>query len=104
MLVRNQAIHCKNLTNHLLCPMQRRTQGVKINDILKFLCKEPDDETHAIVAEDPLDSDGKLIINLSLKGVTRYFPVRKPSKEEYKDEYITHIIMTGEEPVWKPSE
>ena len=104
MLVWNQAIYCKNLTNHLLCPMQSRIQGVKINNIPKFLCTEPNYETHAIVAEDTLDSDEKLIITLSLKGVTIYYPVWKPSTEQYEDEFITHIIMTGEEPVWEPSE
>ena len=102
MLVQNQDIHCKNLT--LLCPMQSRSQGVKINELPKFLCTEPDDETNAIVAEDTLVSDKKLIIPLSLKGVTSYFTVWKPSIEEYGDEYITHIIMTDKEPVWEPSE
>ena len=53
MLVWNQAIHCKNLTNHLLFPIQCRIQGVKINELLDFLCTDPDDETHVIVAEDP---------------------------------------------------
>ena len=60
-------INYKNLTNHLRCPMQIRIQGVKINEIPEFLCTEPDDEAHAIVAEDPLDSNEKLTIPLSLK-------------------------------------
>ena len=72
---------------------------MKINELPKKLCTEPDDETHAIVAEDPLYSDEKLIITLSLKVVTSYLPVCKPITEEYEDEYITHIILTGEEPV-----
>ena len=77
---------------------------MKINDIPKHLCTDPDDETHAIVAEDPLYSDEKLIITLSLKGVTSYLPVRKPSTEEYEDESIPHIIMIGKEPFWGSSE
>ena len=36
--------------------------------------------------------------------MTIYFPVCKHSTEDYKDESITHIILTGEEPVWEPSE
>ena len=72
---------------------------MKNNNPQIFLYTELDDETHAIVAEDPLYSDEKLIIPLSLKAVTSYLPVRKPITEEYEDEYITHIILTGEEPV-----
>ena len=76
--------------------MQIIIQGVKINELPNFLCTDPYDETHAIVAEDPLDSYDKLIIPLSLKVLTRYFPVWKPSTEEYEDESIPHIIITGE--------
>ena len=68
--------------------MQIRIQGVKINEIPEFLCTEPDDEAHAIVAEDPLDSNEKLTIPLSLKWVTSYLPVWEPSTEEYEDEYL----------------
>ena len=84
--------------------MQIIIKGTKINNLLKCLGTEPDDETHAIVAEDPSDSDEKLIITLSLKGVMSYFPVQKPSTEYYEYEYIPHIIIPGKEPVWEPSE
>ena len=70
----------------------------------KILCTYPDYETHAIVAEDPLYLYEKLIIPLSLKLVTIYLPVREPSTEEYENGSIPHIIITGEEPVWEPSE
>ena len=65
MLGWNQAIHCKNLTNQLLCPMHSKIQVVKINDLPKLLCMNIDNETHAIVSEYPLYSGKKLIILLS---------------------------------------
>ena len=37
MCVYRQAINCPKLTNHLMCPMQSRMAGVRINDLPKFL-------------------------------------------------------------------
>ena len=45
-----------------------------------------------------------LVIPLALKGVTSYFPSRKPKASEYEDESIPHIGMTSEALVWEPSE
>ena len=104
ILVYHQAIHCKSLENHLMCPMQSRVTGVKINELPKFLADKPDDETHAIVVGNPLDTDESLIIPLMIKGVTSYFPTRKPSMREYEDDNIQNIAMTSELPDWEPSE
>ena len=45
-----------------------------------------------------------LIIPLLFKGVTIYFPSRKPIASDYKDELITHIGVMIEALVWEPSE
>ena len=87
-----------------MCPMQSRVAGVKINELPKFLADKPDDETHAIVVGNPLDTDESLIIPLMIKGVTSYFPTRKPSMREYEDDNIQNIAMTSELPDWEPSE
>ena len=56
ILVYHQVIHCKLLENHLMCPMQSRVAGVRINELPKFLADKPNDETHAIVVGNPLDA------------------------------------------------
>ena len=100
MFVYNQAIHCPILTSHLMCPIQSQMAEVIINDIPKLLEEDPDDKTHAIIVDDPLNLNETLIIPLSLKGVTIYFTSRKPKASEYEDESIPHVDMTSEAPVW----
>ena len=39
-----------------------------------------------------------------LKGVTSYFPSRKPRVSEYEDESIPHIDMMIKSLVWEPYE
>ena len=95
MVVYHQSIHCPRLKNRLMCPMQSRMEGVRINDIPKFLAEDPDEKTHAIIVNDPLNQNEHLIIQLVLKGVTSYFPSKKPRAREYEDQYIPHIGMTS---------
>ena len=100
----HQVVHHKALRNHLMCPMQSRVVGVKINELPKFLADKPDNETHAVVMNDPLDPQEPLIIPLQLKGVTSYFPIRKPTVGEFEDPDLPHISMTATGPNWEPSE
>ena len=51
---------------------------------------------HCIIVED-------LKIALSLKGVVSYFPVSKPTKEEYESSsHENRIVLTYDSPVWDP--
>ena len=101
MLVVNQAIEVPHLQNHLLCPMQCRMNGVKINELPKFLAETPDKTTHALQVVDPL-SESPLYIPMSLFGITSYFPVQKPTIEEWEDKTCPQIELTAEEPCWDP--
>ena len=49
ILVVQQAIHIPRLQHNLLCPMQLRLNDAGVNEVPKFLTKDPTDETHAIV-------------------------------------------------------
>ena len=104
MLVYHQFVHCKVLANHLVCPMHSHMSGVNINELPKFSVDDTDDNTHAIIASDPLNPDQPLIIILILKGVKIYFPSREPRASEYENESIPHKDMTSEVLVWEPSE
>ena len=104
MIVYHQDIHCPRLTSHFVCPMQIRIAGVRINEHSKFLEKDPDEKTHAIIVDDPLNPNEPLVIPLALKGFTSYFLSRKPWASKYEDESIPHIDMKIEAPVWDPSE
>ncbi len=102
MLVYHQAIYNESSDNHLICPMQCRAHGVTINDIPKIFVKNPTSESHAILVTDPDDPDGTICIPLHIVGVASAFNVRTPSREEFDDENIPHLEMTGESPDWEP--
>ena len=85
-------------------PIQIWMAGFKISEISKFLAEDLDEKTHAIIVNDPLNPNEPLMIPLALKGVTIYFPSRKPKANEYKDEYIPHIDMTSKATVLESSE
>ena len=100
----HQVIYHKALWNHLMCPMQSRVIGVKINKLLKFLAYKSDSETHTVIIDDPLDPQEPLIIPLQLKSVTSYFPIRKPIVEEFENSDLPHISMIATGPTWELSE
>ena len=104
LLVYQQAIHCPRLTSRLMCPMQSRMIEVRINELPKFLAEYPDDQTHGIIVDDPLNPNEPLVSALLLKGITSYFPYRNPKTSECEDESIPHIYMIGKTPMWEPSE
>jgi hypothetical protein len=51
----------------------------------------------------PFNDDSPLFIPLALSGVTSYFPVRKPTIEEWEDDAAhPHIDLMAEESIWDP--
>ncbi len=103
ILVFYQAIHCHSMEKHLLCPMQRRINGVVINDTPKFCVHNPDNLAHAIKVDDSMDPVATLHIPLLLRGVISCFNVHCPSTDEFEDEDIPKIIMTYKFPKWDPA-
>ena len=100
----HQALQIDDIQNNLLCPMQLRDRGLRVNDEPKHMVLNPTESHHAITipAEEGRD---ELHIPLSLCGVTHYFPTRKPTREEYdKSERSMHIDLTSEEPEWNPQD
>ena len=79
--------------------MQIWMEGARINDLPKFLAEDPDENTRVIISNDPLNPNQPLIILLMLKGVTSYFPSRRPRESEYEDDLIPPVYMTSEAPV-----
>ena len=77
---------------------------VRINEIPNFLAEDTYDKTHSIIVDDPLNPNEPLIILLVLKGITSYFPSRKPIASDNDYESITLIELTSETSVWEPYE
>ena len=98
----NQALDVPDIKGNLLCPMQLRECGVRVNDEPKHMVLNPTVHHHAVT----IPSNGihpELIIPLSLKGVIHYIPTRKPSVEEYQDAQDDQIIQCTESEVpWDP--
>jgi len=104
ILVFHQAIYCRQMDNHMICPMQCRMNGVVINDMSKMCIPNPDDSTHSIKVADPLDPDATLHIPLILNGVTSCFCIRKHSTAEFEDDDIPKLGMMYESPEWDPGD
>ena len=98
ILVVHQAIHNPTMESNLLCPMQVQRNDVKVDETLKVLPENPTDIMHAISGK---DADGiQVTIPLSMKGVTSYFPTRKPTEEEFNS--CPRFDLTYEAPIWDP--
>ncbi len=92
----NQAILILSIKNILLCPTQCCLNGVTVNDIPKFLLKNPTVNDHAVII--PVDT----CVSLKLQGVTSYFPVQATTLSEYKNDVIPKFHLTATAPVWDP--
>ena len=102
-LVIHQGIHIKHLEHHLLCPMQCRVNGVVINECPRFQDRNPTAESHSIVIdENSPDSEEKVILPLSLSGVTSYLPVHVPSMEDWISNKYPRYELTNEQLDWDP--
>ena len=90
-----QAIHIPRLQHNLLCPMQMWLNDVGVNEVPKFLTKDPTDETHAMVLPPTDAGKEKYLISLSLDGITSYFPTRKPTRDEYENAEQCYQLTYG---------
>ena len=100
-LIIHQAIHMPDLAHHLLCPMQLRANDVTVNDCPKIYCKDPTEESHAIVAKDEYGKH--VILPFYLRGVTSYFDTEPLTREEYEAHEHPRIELTNQHLTWAPS-
>jgi hypothetical protein len=97
ILIFHQCLYLPDLTTHLICPNQLRTNGIRVNDCpLQFIFSPEERKTaHSIIAE-------QLSIPLKLRGVISYFEVRCPTEEEVLNpDKFQHITMTAPSE-WEP--
>ncbi len=82
--------------------MQCQLNGVSVNDMPKFLVKNPMVNDHTVIILSNTD-DSSLLIPLMLHGITSYFPVRAVTLSEYKSDVIPKFHLTAEAQMWDPS-
>ena len=70
-LVWHQVLEVPDLEHSLVCPMQCRMNDVIVNDVPKFLTKNPTPESHAFVVPDPEFPGKTLTLPFHLDGVTQ---------------------------------
>jgi len=100
----HQALDIPRVRQNLICAMQLRDRGLRVNDEPKHMVPNPTEYHHAITI--PADKyHAEIIIPLGLYGVTHYFPTRKPTREEYENSDTTyHIDLTESEIPWEPAQ
>ncbi len=82
--------------------MQCHLNGVTINDMPKFLLKNPTVDDHAVIVPSNVD-DSLLQISLMLQGITSHFPVQAATLSEFKSDVILKFHFTAEALIWDPS-
>ena len=97
-LVVHQAIHIPNPENHLLCPMQCRTNGVNVNECPGMYCPDPTEESHSIVAHD--DDHEHVIILFFLRGVTSLFHTFVVEVDEFERHDCPPVELTPSQLTW----
>ena len=104
LLVINQDIQLDHLEHHLMCPMQCRTNGIKINETPKYQIKATYESTHAFQLEyPPYEEVGMHTIPFQLIGFTSYFLVCKPTNADWEDDSITKIELMAKDTVEDPT-
>ena len=98
IIVIHQVIYVPTMDCNLICPMLVRMNDVKLDDKPKYLTEDPTNDSHTISCDD--DTGTLINITLVLKGVTSYFPTRKPTKDEFDN--FPRIELTYLTPEWDP--
>ena len=73
--------------------MQLRLNDVELNERPKFLSRTPTELDHALLID-------KLVIPLSIHGVTSFFHARRPTMKEYEE--CERHELTFSHPTWQP--
>ena len=103
-LVIHQGIFIPELDHCLLCPFQCRVNDIQINDVPKFLTRNPTVATHSICVPDPDRHDRELYLPLALSGVTSYLSISKPTVEEFESGNFARIELTSLDLTWDPGD
>ena len=77
--------------------MQMRMNDIDLHECPKFMEQRPNDRSHTLCSNQ--DGD-ELLISLALRGVTSYFPTRKPMKAELST--CRRFDLTSQDPEWDP--
>ena len=99
LLTIHQAIHVPTMEHNLLCPMQLRMNDCQVLECPKFLLSKPTNLNHSVTARSA--SGEFLTIPLRLRGVTSYFPTRKPTREDLVNA-VDEFVLTDDSVEWDP--
>jgi hypothetical protein len=94
----HQAVHVPTMDDNLLCLMQMRVNDVELQECPKFMEKRPNDLLHSLRVTQNGDD---LFVPFGIRGLTSYFPTRKPTTIELAN--CRTFDLTSEEPEWDPS-
>ena len=68
----------------------------------RFFTSNPTTSSHSIMIANPMNDVHQYTIPLQLEGIICYFEYALPTAAEYENEYIPHLELTAERPVWEP--
>lgn len=103
-LVIHQAILIDKMKKILLCPMQLRDNGLRVNDEPRFMSSNPTNEHNTISVPNSMGDGLDLRIPLDIQGVFSGVHVRVPTSEEFEASAVANRIeLTSEDIEWDPA-
>ena len=76
----NQCVHVPKMENNILCPIQLQMNGCRLQETSKFQVRAPTENDHSVTMKS--ESGDQIRIPFRLRGVTSYFPTRKPTPDD----------------------
>ena len=80
LLLMKNALHVPSMSHNLIPPFVMREAGIRVNDVPKIHCEDPDVDDHTL--HFPED---KVKTPLKLTGIFSCFPCETPTEEDMED-------------------
>ena len=95
----NQCVNVLTMENNILCPMQLRMNGCRLQETPKFQVRDPTENDHSFTINS--ESGDQKRIPFFLRGVTSYFHTRKPTPGDQAN-VLYKYNLTAIVPNWDP--
>ena len=98
LLLMKNALHVPSMSHNLIPPFVMREAGIRVNDVPKIHCEDPDVDDHTLHF-----SEDKVRTPLQLTGVFSHFPCETPTKEDMENCGETKVLFLTPEGAWEPN-
>ena len=89
LLLMKNALHVPSMSHNLIPPFVMREAGIRVNDVPKIHCEDPDVNDYTLCFE-----GNSLRTPLQLNGIFSHFPCETPTEEDMEDCDETKCVVS----------